>query len=85
MVLREEVEAETHELVVVGLVARGTVEFGNSGHFGEGDPDFGDEDAFEVEAEHVHGKIPLRFWNRMILFLSRAVVHPESELTTGNE
>ncbi len=52
--LVQQVEAVAHQLVVVGFVARGARERLDSGLLGERDPDFGDEDPFEVEADDVH-------------------------------
>lgn len=43
-----------HQLVVVGLVARGAGEFRDAGATGELDPDLGDQDPFEVEADDAH-------------------------------
>ena len=52
--LAQQRQAEAHQLVVVGLVARGAAEGGDAGAFGEGDPDLGDEDPFQVQADDVH-------------------------------
>ena len=51
----QEVDAEAHQLVEVGFVARGAAEFGDADLVGEGDPDFGDENALHVKADYVHG------------------------------
>jgi hypothetical protein len=54
-VVLEQADAKAHQLVVVGLVARGAHEFGNAGALGKLDPDLGDQHAFEVEADNLHG------------------------------
>jgi len=54
LVLREQADAQLHQTVVVGLVARRAGELGDAGALRELDPDFGDEHAFEVEADHLH-------------------------------
>lgn len=51
----EDLEPATHEDVVVGLVTGGSAEFGNSRRFGDGDPDLGNQDSFEVEGDDVLG------------------------------
>ena len=53
-VLAQDAEPEAHELAVVGLVAGGAAQFGEADRVGERDPDFGDEDALDVEADDVH-------------------------------
>ncbi len=40
-----------HELVVVGFVARGATQLGNTGALGDGDPDFRREDALHVQGD----------------------------------
>jgi hypothetical protein len=55
LVLAQDVQAVLHQLVVVRLVARRAAQLGNAGALGEFDPDFGDEDTFEVEADDLHG------------------------------
>ena len=51
----QDAEAEPHELAVVRLVARRAPQFRHAHGVGERDPDFGDEDAFDVETHDVHG------------------------------
>ena len=53
-VLGQNIEAPLHELVVVGLVAGGALKLGDAGFLGEGDPDFGNQHAFQIEAYDVH-------------------------------
>jgi hypothetical protein len=55
---RQDRQAILHQLVVVWLVAGGAAKLRNAGARGEFDPDFRDEDAFEVEADDLHGKLP---------------------------
>jgi two-component system response regulator QseB len=57
-VFGEDGEAVLHQLVVVRLVAGRAAKLRNAGARGEFDPDFGDEDAFKVEADDLHGKLP---------------------------
>ena len=52
--LGQNVEAPLHEFVVVGLVAGGALKLGDAGFLGEGDPDFGNQHAFQIEAYDVH-------------------------------
>ena len=47
----ENLEAAAHQFVVVRLVARGVAQVGEAGPFGDGDPDFGRQDAFHVERD----------------------------------
>ena len=47
-----------HQLVVVGLVARGAAQLGDAGALGDVDPDLGDEHAFEVETRDDHERAP---------------------------
>lgn len=58
-VLIEDFEAAEHEFVVVGLVAGGAAEFGEMGFFGDGNPDFRHEHAFQVQDDNglFHGAI----------------------------
>ena len=58
LVLLQQVQPVLHQLVVIRLVARGAAQFGNAGALGEFDPDFGDEHAFEVETDELHGGLP---------------------------
>ena len=53
-VLLQDAEAPAHELVVVGLVARRAAELGNAARLRERDPDFGHEDALDIQADNVH-------------------------------
>ncbi len=55
LVLLEQIQAVLHQLVVVGLVAGGATQFGDAGARREFDPDFRDEDTFEVETDELHG------------------------------
>ena len=48
LVLAQDLEPVLHEGVVVGLVAGGTTQRGYAGALGKFDPDFGNEDPFEV-------------------------------------
>ena len=54
--LPEQPQPVTHQLVVVGLVAGGALEFGNAGALGERYPDFRDQHAFKIEANNLHGR-----------------------------
>jgi hypothetical protein len=58
LVFAQDGEAVLHQLVVVRLVAGSAAKLRNAGARGEFDPDFGDEDAFKVEADDLHGKLP---------------------------
>jgi len=49
IIFRKNFQATLHEHVIVGYVASGEAELFDSGLFGEGDPDFGDEHPLEVE------------------------------------
>ena len=51
---RQDRQAAAHQLVVVGLVAGGDAQLCDPGPLGHADPDLRNQDAFEVEAEHVH-------------------------------
>ena len=48
LVLAQDVEAESHQRVVIRLFARRPHQLGNTRALGKFDPDFGDEDPFEV-------------------------------------
>ncbi len=52
--LAQQADAKAHQLAVVRLIPRGTAEFRDAGALGEGDPDFRDENAFQVEADDLH-------------------------------
>jgi hypothetical protein len=52
------IQAVLHQLVVVRLVARGAAQLGDAGALGELDPDFGNQHAFEVETDKLHGISP---------------------------
>jgi hypothetical protein len=54
-VLGKDAEAVLHQRVVVRLVTGGTTERRDTGAFGEFDPDFGNEDTFEIETDDFHG------------------------------
>ena len=43
-----------HQLIVIGLVARGALELGNARSLGKGDPDLGNEHALKIQAYNVH-------------------------------
>jgi hypothetical protein len=45
----EDREPRLHQLVVVGLVARGAAQLRDAGALGDVDPDFGHEYALEIE------------------------------------
>ena len=47
-------DAPAHQLVVVGLVARGARELLDPGFSRDGHPDLGDENPFQAEADNVH-------------------------------
>lgn len=47
----EDIDTVAHQLVVIGFVTRGAAELGDAGAFGDGDPDFGREDALHVEGD----------------------------------
>ena len=47
----ENLQPSLHQHVVVRLVARGAAQFLDPGLFRKGDPDFRNEDAFEVEGD----------------------------------
>ena len=53
--LVKDAQAESHELVVVRLVARSALELFDAGRLGERNPDFRNEHAFQVKADNVHG------------------------------
>ena len=53
--LAQHAQAECHELVVVGFVACRARELGDAGATGELDRDLGNQDAFEIEADDLHG------------------------------
>jgi ATP-dependent 26S proteasome regulatory subunit len=74
-VLAQQADAVAHQLVVVGLVARGAAELGDAGALGERDPDLGDEHAFEVEADDLHESKGLQ-----LVFVGHDIALPD-ELT----
>ena len=49
--LIEEIEPALHQNVVIRDVARGEAEFADAGFFGDGDPDFRDEHAFQIQGD----------------------------------
>ena len=57
-VLREQLDAKAHQPVVVGLVARRARQLGNARPARELDPDLGNENAFQIEANHLHRTAP---------------------------
>lgn len=54
----EDLEAAGHQFVVVWFVTSGATEFRDAGFLGHGNPDFGNENAFEVEGDDglFHGR-----------------------------
>ena len=58
VVFGEHAQAPPHELVIVGLVARGARQLGDVGCAGELDPNLRNEHAFQVSAHDVHAKNP---------------------------
>src|SRR5208283_2479636 len=62
-VLVEDFEAAEHQFVVIWLVAGGAAEFGNVGSFGDGNPDFRHENAFQIQNDNAlfHSVIVVAF------------------------
>jgi len=50
--LVEDFDAAAHEFVVIGFVACGAAQIGDVGFFGDGNPDFGDEDALQIQDDN---------------------------------
>ena len=55
----EDAQAVLHEHVVVRLFPGGAAQFGDARAFGEFDPDFGNENTFEVKTNDLHGTLLL--------------------------
>ena len=53
-VLAQQAQPIAHQPVVVGLVARGARELADARALGEGDPELGDQDTFQIEADDLH-------------------------------
>ena len=63
-VLREDLEALAHQHVVVGNVSGRRTQCVDSGALGEIDPDFGDQDPFEIETCEFQLLLPLSMFHR---------------------